>query len=495
MKKFILLVGISLLFIQHGFSQASIDEQIRITVNENELDNFTVIPGKKIVAYGTSKDKNNNCILLIKVYDKNLEEKQSKEFKVFNRKATTLIKLSKDSTELYFIATDNRQMQTIAYNFESDESEIHQTTLDKSAKSIVKHFTSATAGSKIFLLGTLKNAPCLLSVDMHHGTTSLIVPKGTSKKTQMKIISDDDAQDITLGFYTEKIQKATTYNILHITSQGEMETNVIRIPMQEEKTFLNGTFSYGKNNDYFVVGGYSKSVTAAQGIYLVHGNGEEILETKYYDFDEVKDFYSYLPQRRQERIEKKKKKNKFNTSAMVTVHGIETLGKNFVILGEVFFPTYRTETRTTYVNGRAQTTTTQVFDGYQYTHSVIFETDNEFNMVHNDVFLMSVGYKPYWPKQFVKIESGKKSLSFTYNSYDETNNYTYTTEELGENVSLQLPQREKYVNEKYQYVRTLTTSKWYGNYYISAHFETVKDKEAERGQRKQTYLVLTKIKF
>jgi hypothetical protein len=330
---------------------------------------------------------------------------------------------------------------------------------------------------------------------MHHGTTALIVPPGTSKKTQMKIISDDDAKDITLGFYPEKIKTATTYNILHITDRGELESNVIRIPMQEGKTLLNGTFSYGQNSDFYVVGGYSKSGMAAQGIYLVHGNGEEIIDTKYYDFDDVEDFYSYLPQRKQDRIEKKKKKNKFNTSAMVTVHGIEPMGKNFVILGEVFFPTYRTETHTTYVNGRAQTTTTQVFDGYQYTHAVIIETDAEYTMTNNAVFLMSPGYKPYVARQFVKIESGKKSLSFTYNSYDETNNYTYSSGELSQNSSLKLPQREKYVNEKYQYVRTLSTSKWYGNYYISAHFETVKDKEAERGQRKQTYLVLTKIKF
>lgn len=495
MKKQIYFIGFFLFLSHFTFGQATIEEQIRITVNNDELSDFEVIPGKKIVAFGTPDVKNTDPVLLLKIYDKNLSEIQSKEIKIFDKKTSNFSYLSKDSTELYFIAYTRNKMQTIAYNFETDETENHLIELDKSAKSIASLFTAATAGSKIFMLGYLKKAPCLLSVDMHHGTTSLIVPTGSTKKTIMKIISDEHAKDITLGFYSEKIKKADTYNILHISENGELDNTFIRIPMQEGKTLLNGTFSYGKKDDFYVVGGYSKSGTTAQGIYLVHGNGQEIVETKFYDFDEVQDFYSYLPQRKQERMEKKQKKNKLNTSALVTVHGIEKLGKDFVILGEVFYPTYRTESYTVYVNGQPQIRYRQVFDGYQYTHSVIIETDAEYNMKSNAVFLMNTGKKPFRVIQFVRIETGKKNLIFTYNSHEEANTYTYSDGELSKVDAIKLPQRDKNTNEKYQYVGTLATNKWYGNYFISAHTEIVKDKEAERGQRKQHYLVFTKIRI
>ena len=376
-------------------AQSSIEDQVRIEIQNGELDNFFTLPKKKLVAYGTSLDASKDPQLLIKIYNSKLEEIESQEIKIGLRKGTGYTKLSKDSTELYFIYVSRSEMQTIAYNFETKEIENHTVDLDGNGKNIAKLFSLTTAGNKLFLLGQLKNGPCLMAVDMHHGTTSLIVPPGVTKKSTMRIISDDENPNVTLGYYTEKIKKATHYNVVQISPEGEVSSDVIHIPMEENKTLLSAAYSKGKNDDFYMVGGYSKNLTLANGMYFIHGKGSEIMETKYLDFDQVEDFYSYLGTKAQERIEKKKSKNKYDTKTKITVHNIEVLNNHYVIVGEVYYATYRQVAHTTYVNGRATTTYTSVFDGYQYTHAVIMELDESFDLVHSATFTLFPGYKPY----------------------------------------------------------------------------------------------------
>jgi hypothetical protein len=163
-------------------------------------------------------------------------------------------------------------------------------------------------------------------------------------------------------------------------------------------------------------------------------------------------------------------------------------------VGEVYYPTYRREEYTTTVNGRTTTRYNYVFDGYEYTHAVIMEVDPNYELVHDDVFTLFPGYKPYKVRQFVKIENKKNELILNHISYDSATIYEYKEGELGKAQYISLKHKNS-EGEKYKSINTLATAHWYDNFYVSAHIEIIKDREAERGKRKQTYLVLTKIKI
>ena len=93
-------------------------------------------------------------------------------------------------------------------------------------------------------------------------------------------------------------------------------------------------------------------------------------------------FLEYLPARKQAKVERKQKRKEkkgkeMNINYLIASHDIIKKGDKYIMLGEAYYPTYRTETRT---DANGNVTYRTVFDGYQYTHAVVagFDKDGHF---------------------------------------------------------------------------------------------------------------------
>ncbi len=235
-------------------------------------------------------------------------------------------------------------------------------------------------------------------------------------------------------------------------------------------------------------------------MFFCKAHGEEIEFIEFYDYLKLDNFLSYLPERKQKRIEKKKKKKEkrgkelfFNY--LIADHEIKVLEDGYLFLGEAYYPTYRTESYTTYVNGSPVTRTRTVFDGYQYTHAVLARFDKMGKMEWGQTFEMNPQTKPYYAKRFISTpEVVDDGISMVFASGSKI--YTKVVNEEGitiddeesEQIELQKEGDEiKYSSSNLDY--------WYKDFFLAYGYQKIKNKEERGKDRKRKIFFMTKIRY
>ena len=170
----------------------------------------------------------------------------------------------------------------------------------------------------------------------------------------------------------------------------------------------------------------SKNREQSEGLFFGETVNDKLQFISYYNFLDLKDFLSYLPERKQEKIERKKKKKEkhdieYKINYFIADHDIIELSDGYLFLGEAYYPTYRSEMFTTFhmVNGVSMPTTSyrSVFDGYQYTHAVLAKFSKEGNLIWDICFAMNPASKPYTVKRFIAIsEKTASSIGMVFAS-------------------------------------------------------------------------------
>ena len=198
--------------------------------------------------------------------------------------------------------------------------------------------------------------------------------------------------------------KMNTYAIL-IDRKGKQK-DLFCLTKEYENVISDISVSRMGNDEYIYTGTYSKrSSLISNGLFIGRSNGSDMDFIESYNFLKLNKFLSYLPARKQKRIEKKQKRKEkrgkelsFNYN--IACHDIIKKGDRYIMVGEAYYPTYRAET-TTDANGN--TRTRQVFDGYQYTHAVVAGFDKDGGLIWDNTFKLFPSYKPFYVKKFISI--------------------------------------------------------------------------------------------
>lgn len=97
---------------------------------------------------------------------------------------------------------------------------------------------------------------------------------------------------------------------------------------------------------------------------------------------------------------------------MIVLHPAFLTNQGFRMVGEVYYPTYRKEYRTSMdANGRMTTRAVDVFDGFEYTHAAVLDLDMEGNKTNDCCFPFALGQKPYKAVPFLRIYDDKNGES------------------------------------------------------------------------------------
>ena len=164
-----------------------------------------------------------------------------------------------------------------------------------------------------------------------------------------------------------------------------------------------------RQNEQLVIGVYGRFKEYSRGIFIakIAQNGE--YQIRYYDYGDLKHFFSYMKATRENRIkgriERKKirgKKAKFNYRLIV--HEVIHTNNEYVMLGEAFYPRY------SYWGG---TSSTPVLIGYQYTHAVVIGFDERGNLIWDNSFEIS-DVMTSELEQFVKIQPHEDQIVLQY---------------------------------------------------------------------------------
>jgi hypothetical protein len=231
----------------------------------------------------------------------------------------------------------------------------------------------------------------------------------------------------------------------------------------------------------------------------------ELISKKFFNFLDLDNFTSYLPERKQNRIERKKQRKK-NRGKELTINylivGHELIQKDdtYLFLGEACYPTYSQRTRyvTTTANGQTTTRriTESVFDGFQYTHAILCKFNQNGELLWDNVFEMNSMYKPKRLKRFIAIsETPENTVKLSFTNYDkmEVKAFDFNGKVLIDRVSE--PIALNFDEDKAKRTKS-SIDFWYDDYFIAYGEQKIKNKSDDKETKgKRRVYFINKVKF
>jgi hypothetical protein len=230
---------------------------------------------------------------------------------------------------------------------------------------------------------------------------------------------------------------------------------------------------------------------------------------RYYNFSELKNFFSYMKVRRQKRIQDRierravnGKKVKFNYRFLI--HDIIPYKNQYIMTGEAFYPRYvypsyysaASRSRVYYPNTITPGGYSSpfyrgdlIFDGYQYTHAVVvgFDTngkirwDNSFEI--NDV-------RSFQLEQFVKIKPEEDRILMMYLFENSLRSKVIRDSQVVEGKSkddIKGPEGSGTIDTKGMENEQLDY--WYGKYFFAAGIQKMKTKKTDTTPGRRVFFI------
>lgn len=365
-------------------------------------------------------------------------------------------------------------------------------------------------GDFIYLNVSIKRESFLYSINWKTGAKN-IIPVMISGYKSKEIHFEDfqllkESNEAILYVQANKKRTSESY-IIRLDNKGN-KTDIFKLTNEIDKNLSNISAQKIGENKYIYTGTYSnKSVNTSQGMFFCEATGSKVRYIKYYKYTELKNFFKYLPERKQKKVDKKKKRKSakgksLNYNYLLAVHEINVQDDGYIFLGEAYYATYRTETTTTFVNGVATTTTRRVFDGYQYTHAVLAKFNINGELIWDEIFKMWKKNKPYSVKKYIYVDENNtdNKLNYIFTDAGQINTKTFNTdgkiiaEENSESIETDINgDVSKWTRSGLDY--------WYGNYFINFGYSKIKnhkgtkDKKGEKVKRKRKVYFISKIKY
>ena len=417
-------------------------------------------------------------------------------------KSMSIANSSKDDENLYMIFKDKKS-DFIFITLNRKSMKINRNEGELPSKIRLRNMR--VLGGKAYFAATYKKALHLFNIDVESGKTSiekLEIDGFSSKKTKLlkfQLLEDDKEAFVFLSVKTER--KENEIYVKKIDEDGSVGS-FYHLTKDIEENVIDISASKLNDDTYIYSGTYStKRITMSEGLIFMELEGDDLNYVNSYSFLDLDEFLSYLPEKKQAKIEKKKKKKEGKgkeliLSYLIAGHNLIPHADGFTYIGEAYYPTYRTEYYTSYVNGQAVTRSRQVFDGYQYTHAVIAKFDQDGELMWDRCFEMWPYYKPYYAKRFIEVlenEDDEVKMVFMNSGRIKSMSVDGDGDILQDEESDALETGDEDDKIKRSYGKV---DYWYDNYFLAYGSQKIKNKdETDKKKRKRKVFFISKIEF
>ena len=298
-----------------------------------------------------------------------------------------------------------------------------------------------------------------------------------SELLELDINEDNDTFVILM---TERTRdKRSTISVKRFDAQGELIQNIQLAPLPNS-SILYGQTTNLPGKEQFIVGTYShKRSNYSRGIFIAQldPNSQAPPTLKYFNYGDLKNFFSYMKAKRaarvKQRVERRKikgKKLRFNYRLLV--HDIVQDDEgNFLMIGEAYYPKYGNYSSFSYYPGYGNL----AFEGYKYTHAVIIAFSPEGKLVYDNSFEIN-DVQTFQLDQLVSlnVQDGKVILLYTYE--DVIRSKIIQGNEVLEGKAfneIELAFENDIVGNNNSEVGGL--KKWYGDYFFAYGVQKIKN--------------------
>jgi hypothetical protein len=292
-----------------------------------------------------------------------------------------------------------------------------------------------------------------------------------------------------------------TLSFKSFDEEGEMIKNINLKPSDEKSLLFGRAISLDDNVD-LIVGTYTrKRSDMSRGIFLarIEPTGDQVIN--YYNYADLKNFFSYMKAKRQRRVEErikrrkvKGKKNKFNYHLLV--HEVVAWEGKFIMVGEAFFPKY---SQSSFYGGYAPYSNSRnygmAFEGYKYTHAVVFGFDRRGRLVWDNSFEIN-DVTSYILDQFVHVSLSDEEMALLYMYENEIRTKVIEGNDVVEGKTfneLELSFEDDLVDHDDSEYGGL--EKWYDGRLFAYGIQKIKNAKGERIRSEREVFFINKILY
>lgn len=488
---------------QVSFSQAKVVERVEIDVkDEGYLSNFNVYSLKEqgLINIYYTKEAFKTPIWHFDKYSTSLSKTKSESVEV--NKKFSIVDTYSSKTHFYILMSKKgKYYKVLGIDFSTMDVKVKDGEFPK--RSSLSDMT--VLNGIVYLNSATKRESYITTIDWNSGktrVTPITIKDAKNKNVNISgLITVEKTKEV-FAVVNSRVKKQYSTHIFRFNENGKKKDQFeLSKKLGEDKSFTDVSVSSVGDNEYIFTGTYGRTAALSNGLFIAKVTGTKVEFVETYNFLKLNNFLSYLNARKVKRIEKKQKRKEKRGKELtynyrIACHDIIKKGDRYMFLGEAYYPTYRTETRTvTNANGTTTTTTRQVFDGYQYTHAVITSFDASGQLLWDNTFELYSAYKPFYVKKFISVSEAKDeevNMIFTSGRYI----YTKTVDQFNGKTLDEEKSEIQTTDDDTDKVRRSNTDSdyWYGNSFVTFGFQKVKNKSGN-GKRKRKVHFINKVEF
>jgi hypothetical protein len=383
-----------------------------------------------------------------------------------------------------------------------------------------------------YLAGMVKEEPVLMSVNLYK-LQPRILAGGLKGTASISSLDFDDENNLLVVSYSVKKGRSSYMVVKRINQNGKI-VEQLTVEPEDDYGLLTGKLFSLNDGTQLMIGNYgykgyqSNGVPMSQGLYISKVDEENSEYLKLHSFTEFRNFFKFMSQKQQERIEKQitKKRDRggdLRLNYRVLVHDIIQKNNQYILVAEVFYPEFRNNNNFygssmygspfwspyglssmnyyryyglnswawnpwLWAGGRGFNNNQQ-FDGFKYTHAVVAAFDEKGNLVWDNSFSFD-NVKSQELKEKVKIKLENDDITLVYSNRGKLSSKIVRGNEVIEgNKVIELG--TVYEGDKIRDTMTDDLEYWHQNYYLAWGYQKIANKNG--GSRKVFYL--NKIAF
>ncbi|PLK43699.1 hypothetical protein [Emticicia sp. TH156] len=381
-----------------------------------------------------------------------------------------------------------------------------------------------------YLAGMVKDEPVLMSVNLYK-LQPRILAGGLKGTASISSLDFDDENNLLVVSYSVKKGRSSYMVVKRINQNGKIVEH-LSVEPEEDYGLLTGKLFSLNDGTQLMIGNYgfrgyqSNGVPMSQGLYISKVDEDNTEYLKLHSFTEFRNFFKFMSQKQQDRIERQinKKRDKgsdLRLNYRVLVHDIIQKDDQYILVAEVFYPEFRNN-NTFYgspmygnpfwspygygmggyryfgMNSWAWNPwlwsgnrgfNNQQFDGFKYTHAVVAGFDKKGNLVWDNSFSFD-NLKTYELKEKVKIKTDNNEITLVYSNKGKLSTKIVRGNDVVEgNKIIEIDTARE--GDKVRDTSTDDIEYWHQNYYLAWGYQKISNKND--GSRRVFYL--NKIAF
>jgi len=504
-----------LLCVQLAFSQ--IEQPLRYEVEIGNRDNYYMVQSAEELGLVLFREQIKNAkggdrIWELRMLGLDLEERWNREI-VVNKKFT-FSGFDYQNGRLFLMFRKSGNRKTDYYLVRVDLIDGRDQRFDVANLLPIELDNFLIVGNSAVFAGYVNSRVTVFLYDFDTNKVK-VLPRLYGKVSNIVDMQVDEANNVFNILITQRDELNDNVMILKSYDQNGEVVTEYTLKTGSRQNIVTGKASNFIDNKVMVTGTYGRSDDIAEGIFFTSFDANGLVDQKYYSFADLKNYYNYLPEKKEQRkedkaAEKRRKGKELKIRPRMMIDEIVADKGRFVVLGEVydvlenvplgasdFFNPYGWNDFNYgyrgYSTARRRRNQFQEVTGFEYSHAVVIVFDEQGNLISDNSMGVEDVESPYL-EQVVNMNTVGERITLIYKYEDELRyNVINDNNEIEEYKTAEIKLLHESDELKYNENDFGGLKYWYGGFFYAYGFQKIAVKNMNQSRREVFYV--NKIRF